>query len=229
MVRETRILVVEDEPKTARAVGRYLESAGYGVDLAADGLLGLEMALAGVYALVVLDLMLPGLDGRAVCRRLRAEAGCPVVMLTARASEDDRVDGLELGADDYVTKPFSPRELVARVRAVLRRTASDRGEGRRRWREVEADLDLCRARRGDAVLDLTATELRLLWTLLGAPGRVFTRDELVERVLGPDFDGLERTIDVHVSNLRRKLEPEPSAPRFVCTVFGVGYRLGEGP
>jgi len=229
VTRTTSILVVEDEPKTAAAVRKYLANAGYAVEVATDGRRGLEAALTGHHALVVLDLMLPGLDGRAVCRRIRAEGGCPVVMLTARAGEDERVEGLELGADDYVTKPFSPRELVARVRAVLRRTAPEHGERRRSWNEIEADLDAFRARRGDVVLDLTATELRLLWTLLGAPGRVFSRAELVERVLGPDFQGLERTIDVHVSNLRRKLEPEPSAPRFLRTVIGAGYRLGGEP
>lgn len=229
MTRTTSILVVEDEPKTAAAVRRYLENAGYAVEIAADGRCGLKRALTGRHALVVLDLMLPGLDGRAVCRRIRAEGGCPVVMLTARASEDERVDGLELGADDYVTKPFSPRELVARVRAVLRRADPEHGERRRCWNEIEVDLDAFQARWGDLALDLTATELRLLWTLLGAPGRVFSRAELVERVLGPDFDGLERTIDVHVSNLRRKLEPDPSAPRFLRTVIGAGYRLGGEP
>jgi len=231
-----RILVVEDEAKTAAAVRRYLEHAGFATDVAADGRSGLDRALSGRYVLVVLDLNLPGLDGRAVCRRLRAEGSCPVVMLTARAGEDDRVDGLDLGADDYVTKPFSPRELVARVRAVLRRTAPEglAEGGRRRWQEnetqpeIEVDLDAFRTLRRGSPVELTATETRLLWTLLGAPGRVFSRDELVERVLGRDFEGSERTVDVHVRNLRRKLEEDPSRPRLVQTVFGVGYRLGGG-
>jgi DNA-binding response OmpR family regulator len=177
--------------------------------------------------LVILDLMLPGLDGRTVCRRLRAETDTPVVMLTARTTEDDRVTGLESGADDYVTKPFSPRELVARVRAVLRRRNPEAVERRRRWGPLSVDLDSCEARRGELAVPLTATERRLLFTLLGAPGRVFSRDELIARVLGADFDGSARTIDAHVRNLRTKIEVDPARPRFVRTVFGAGYRLGD--
>ncbi len=226
MLEAPRILVVEDEAKTAAIVRRYLENAGFAVEVSGDGSDGLRRARQGDYALVVLDLMLPGLDGRTVCQSLRAEAAVPVVMLTARASEDERVAGLELGADDYIVKPFSPRELVARVRAVLRRRRPEAVERRRAWGGLHVDLDACEARRDAAVLPLTGTERRLLFVLLGAPGRVFTRDELIERVLGHDFAGSTRTIDAHVCNLRNKVETDPARPRYIRTVFGAGYRLG---
>ena len=227
MPRAHRILVVEDAVKTAATVRRYLENAGFEVDVTGDGLDGLRRAREGGYVLVVLDLMLPGLDGLSVCRRLRAETDTPVLMLTARVTEDDRVEGLELGADDYVSKPFSPRELVARVRAVLRRRNPEAVERRRSWGPLSVDLDAHVPPRDDDGRALTGTELRLLFALLGAPGRVFTRDELVDRALGHDFEGSTRTIDAHVRNLRTKVEADPARPRFIRTVFGAGYRLGD--
>ncbi len=227
MRRRPRILVVEDETKTAAVVTRYLEGAGFDVEAVSEGHEGLRKASSGAFELVVLDRMLPGLDGRTICRRLREGSRLPIVMLTAKASEDDRIGGLELGADDYVTKPFSPRELVARVRAVLRRVGPDAVEPRRSWRGVTVDLERAEARREGEELALTVTEMRLLWTLLGAPGRVFSRDELMDRALGPEFDGSERTVDAHVRNLRRKLEPQRGRPRYLLTVFGRGYRLGD--
>lgn len=220
-----RILVVEDEAKTAAVVGRYLEGAGFAVELVTDGTAGLSRAASGEFALVVLDRMLPGMDGRTLCRRLREGSRVPIVMLTALAAEDERIEGLEQGADDYVAKPFSPRELVARVRAVLRRAEPEGLASRRSWNGLVVDLERAEARRDSQQLSLTATELRLLWTLLGAPGRVFSREEIMERVLGPEFAGSERTVDAHVRNLRRKLEPEPARPRYLATVFGRGYRL----
>ncbi len=226
MLEASRILVIEDARKTAETVRRYLEHAGFAVDIVGDGRRGLKRARAGEYALVVLDVMLPGFDGWTLCQRLRAESATPIVMLTARSTEDDRVAGLELGADDYLTKPFSPRELVARVRAVLRRRAPDAVVRRRQWGPIEVDLDACVAFRDGIALKLTDTERRLLFTLLGTPGRVFTRDELIESALGHDFEGSRRTIDAHVHNLRTKLETDPSRPALIRTVFGVGYRLG---
>jgi DNA-binding response OmpR family regulator len=224
----TAILIVEDEAKTAETVRLYLERAGYEVELASDGRSGLALARSGRFALVILDLMLPEIDGLTVCSRLRQETDTRILMLTARSTEQDRVDGLELGADDYVTKPFSPRELVARVRAVLRRADPSEWSGPRRLAhgDLQLDLDARAATVEGRSVDLTATEVRLLRALLRAPGRVFTRAELIDNALGTDYEGSDRTIDVHVRNLRSKLEPDRAKPRYVETVFGVGYRLG---
>jgi len=228
----TAILIVEDEAKTAETVRLYLERAGYEVGLAADGRTGLAEARSGRFALVILDLMLPEVDGLTICSRLRQETDVRILMLTARSTEQDRVGGLELGADDYVTKPFSPRELVARVRAVLRRTdPSESGPRRLSHGGLALDLDARTAAVDGRQVDLTATEVRLLGALLRAPGRVFTREELIDNALGVDYEGSDRTIDVHVRNLRHKIEPDRANPRYVETVFGVGYRLGteNGP
>jgi DNA-binding response OmpR family regulator len=224
----TAILIVEDEAKTAETVRLYLERAGYEAEIAADGRRGLALARSGRFALVVLDLMLPEIDGLTVCQRLRQESEVRILMLTALSTEDDRIGGLDLGADDYVTKPFSPRELVARVRAVLRRTDPSEWSGPRRLShgELVLDLDSRSATIGGRRVELTATEVRLLRALMRAPGRTFSRAELVDTALGLDFEGSDRTIDVHVRNLRRKIEPESSEPCYVKTVFGVGYRLG---
>jgi DNA-binding response OmpR family regulator len=227
-----RILIVEDEAKTAETVALYLRHAGYEVDVYGDGLRALEGFREQPADLVVLDLMLPGLDGLSLCRRLRAESDVRIVMLTARTAEDDRVRGLELGADDYVCKPMSPRELVARVRAVLRRTSPLELDLTvpLRWRQLEVDFAAHRARLGESPgveLRLTATEMELLATLMARPGRVFSRAELVQRVLGHDFEGDPRTIDAHVGNVRRKLSAADPALRPIETVFGVGYRLAD--
>ena len=227
MTMAPRILVVEDDSDAARVVRAYLERDGFAVEVVADGVVGLERAFDSPPDLVVLDWMLPGLDGLSFLRALRREKGAPVIMLTARSEEEDRVAGFEAGADDYVLKPFSPRELVARVRAVLRRASAQatveahevldiagmRVDGARRSVEVE----------GHEVV-LTALEFDLLATLAASPGRVFTRGELIERVWGPDFTGVDRVVDVHVSNLRQKLEAAGAEPP-IGTVRGVGYRL----
>lgn len=224
---QERILIVEDEPGIRKVVRAYLERAGYEVLEAADGEQALELAASRRPALVILDLMLPGIPGEEVCRRLRRDSEVPIIMLTARAHEDDRVAGLGLGADDYVVKPFSPRELVARVKAVLRRAGRPAGEPLRRG-DLVIDPERHEVRRGDEVIPLTASEFRLLYALAREPGRVFTREELVARVAGEDFEGYDRTVDAHVKNLRQKLGDSARQPRYVASVYGVGYRfVGE--
>ena len=220
------VLIVEDDPRTSASVALYLRHAGYDVAQAADGPAALEAAAALRPDLVVLDLMLPGLDGFEVCRTLRAASRVPVIMLTARSLEGDKLRGLDSGADDYVTKPFSPRELVARVQAVLRRARP--AVDVIRCGDVEIDLALRRVRRGDRAVPLTTAEFRLLEVLASTPGRAFTRAELAERAFGHDHDALDRTIDAHIKNLRRKLDPSRARPPIVATVFGTGYRLEAG-
>ena len=226
----SRILIIEDDPDTVRLVSLYLSRDGHKVLSAGDGLEGLRLARESDPDLVVLDLMLPRLDGVEVCRALRQDSAVPIVMVTARVEEEDRLAGLDLGADDYVSKPFSPRELAARVRAVLRRTARDeleKGPSELEYGGVKVSL-----RRRAVYLDgsevvLTSTEFRLLVTLLREPGRTFTREQIIDLVFGYDFDGFDRTVDAHVTNLRRKLEADPKRPRYIQTVYGVGYRLGN--
>ncbi|NLF64374.1 MAG: response regulator transcription factor [Chloroflexi bacterium] len=223
------ILVVDDEPKIVKLARDYLQRQGYQVATAADGPTALAIARRDKPALVVLDLNLPGMDGLDVCRALRRESDVPIIMLTARIEETDRLIGLELGADDYITKPFSPRELVARVRAVLRR---ERGELQApnviRAGKFEIDLDGRRVARDGEWLDLSRTEFNLLAVLAQHPGQVFSRAQLLQRLHGVAFDGYERSIDAHVKNLRRKIEPDPGNPRYVETVYGVGYRFAAG-
>ena len=226
-VAKARILVVDDDAKTVASVRLYLEHAGYAVDAAADGRAALERARASPRPdLVVLDRMLPHLDGLAGCRLLRGESGIPVILLTARAAEADRLEGLDLGADDYVTKPFSPRELVARVRAVLRRTQPDVVETLAVG-ALTVDTGRHEVTVSGRAVDLTPREFAILATLARAPGRVFSRQALRERAFGEDSDALDRTVDAHVMKLRRKLAAAGAGPA-VETVFGVGYRLAAG-
>jgi DNA-binding response OmpR family regulator len=220
-----RILVVEDETPIAEAVGYALRGAGYEVDIVGDGNEGLTATRERPFDLMVLDLMLPGLPGLDVCRAVRAESDLPIVMLTARDGELDRVLGLEIGADDYVTKPFSVAELVSRVRALLRRRDLDRGHVVQRVGDLVIDVSRHSATLHDKPLQLTRSEFRVITLLASEPGRVFTRDELVEHLWEGDFDGDRRAIDVHMSNLRRKLEDDPRNPQRLQTVRGVGYRL----
>jgi DNA-binding response OmpR family regulator len=227
-VPRARILVVDDDAKTVASVRLYLEHAGYAVDTAADGRAALERARSSPRPdLVVLDRMLPYLDGLAVCRLIRGESGIPVILLTARAAEADRLEGLDLGADDYVTKPFSPRELVARVRAVLRRTQANAPETLAVG-ALTVDTGRHEVAVGGRAVDLTPREFALLATLVRAPGRVFSRQALRERAFGEDSDALDRTVDAHVVKLRRKLAAAGAGAPVVETVFGVGYRLGDG-
>jgi DNA-binding response OmpR family regulator len=223
----SRILLVEDEPAIAEAVAYALKDAGFEVDAVGDGGEALEASRRLDYDLMVLDLLLPGMSGLNVCRTVRAESDLPILMLTARETELDRVIGLETGADDYVTKPFSIAELVSRVRALLRRRALDlsRSSGVRTVGGLRLDVNHHAATVEDRPLQLTPSEFRLLSLLATEPGRVFTREELVRHLWQSDFLGDRRAIDVHVSNLRRKLEPNPRQPRRLVTVRGSGYKL----
>ena len=224
------VLIVEDDPHTVEVVRLYLRRDGHTVLTASNGKDGLRVAQESAPDLVVLDLMLPEMGGLEVCRELRKESDVPIVMLTARVEEEDRVAGFELGADDYVTKPFSPRELAARIRAVLRRTAQDREEdspARLTYREITLDTQRRVVSVGQTSLNLTPTEYRLLAMFLREPGRTFTRDEIINRVFGYDFDGFDRTVDSHVSGLRRKLDAAAKDRRYIQTVYGVGYRLND--
>jgi DNA-binding response OmpR family regulator len=229
MVAVATILVVDDEPRIVQLVRDYLEHGGFTVLVASDGAAALRTARTGRPDLVVLDLGLPGLDGLDVARALRRDGEVPIIMLTARTEESDKLVGLELGADDYLTKPFSPKELVARVRAVLRRAEGMRSPADviRVGSEVELDVPRMEARFGGRRIDLTKTEFQLLSTMARQPGRVFTRAQLLDAVRGVAFESYERAIDAHVKNIRKKIEPDPRSPRHLLTVFGVGYRFAE--
>jgi two-component system alkaline phosphatase synthesis response regulator PhoP len=224
-----KVLVVDDDRKIVDLVRLYLEKDGYRVLAAYDGLRALEMARREQPDLIVLDLMLPGMDGLDVCRTLQGESEVPIIMLTARTTDEDKLIGLEIGADDYVTKPFNPREMVARVRAVLRRTDRERDQGPAELRVGDLTIDRRRheVRLGSRLVNLTPTEFKLLEVLASEPGRAFTRLELLDDALGQGFVGFERTVDVHIKNLRKKIEPDSRQPAYVRTVYGVGYKLNE--
>ncbi len=215
-----KVLVVDDEPKLAAIARDYLVAAGFDVVLAGDGPQGLALARKERPDLIVLDLMLPGMDGLDVCREIRRESNVPIVMLTARIEETDKLIGLELGADDYLTKPFSPRELVARVRVILRRAAGGEPPELIRAGELMLDRTRYQAALAGRTMDLTPTEFEILATLAGQPGRIFSRDQLLNAAHGVSFDGYERAVDWHIRNLRRKLEAEAH----IITVHGVGYK-----
>lgn len=223
----TRVLVVEDEIKIARLVREYLTEAGFDVLSANSGPTAVGLARSGRPDLVILDIGLPGMDGYDVIRAIRSNSSTPIIMLTARSDETDRIIGLELGADDYVVKPFSPREVVARVKAVLRRTTN---EPARETIEV-GDLHIDVARREVKVdglaVDLTTSEFELLRILASQPGRVFTRGQLLDALRGISFESYERAIDSHIKNLRKKIEPDPRIPVWILTVYGTGYRLAD--
>jgi DNA-binding response OmpR family regulator len=221
-----KIVVIEDDAVVSDTITLYLRQSGFDVVTALDGVTGLQLASAGDASLVVLDLMIAGLSGIEVCRRLRTSSRVPIIMLTARVAEDDRLAGFEAGADDYVPKPFSPRELVARVQALLRRTAAAASAPPAPIAigALQIDLWAKQVRLAGRLVALTATEFRMLAALARHPGRVLTREELVGQAFGPDYEGFDRTVDVHITNLRRKLEPGPE-PRYVLTAHGLGYRL----
>jgi DNA-binding response OmpR family regulator len=225
-----RVLVVDDNQKIVEVVQAYLEKDGYRVLTAHNGLDALELARHRHPDLVVLDLLLPGMDGLDICRVLRAEGNeVPIIMLTAKTTEADKLVGLELGADDYVTKPFSPREVVARVRAVLRRAGEREDKGPLEIQRGDLVVNVTRhdVRLNGEAVPLTPTEFTLLEVLIREPGRVFSRLELLDRAFGYEFEGLERTVDVHIMNLRKKIEPDPGQPTYILTVYGVGYKFAE--
>jgi DNA-binding response OmpR family regulator len=224
----TTVLVVEDEIEIARVVRDYLRNAGFEVIVVGDGGSAVASVRSAKPDLLVLDLGLPGRNGLDVAREIRRWSDTPIVMLTARGDETDRIVGLEIGADDYVVKPFSPKELVARVRAVLRRSrTAARGDEVVRAGDVEIDTAKMRVSVAGTQVDLTPTEFQLLATLAREPGRVFTRSQLLDAVHGVAIESYERAIDAHVKNIRRKIEPEPGSPRYVVTVHGVGYRFAD--
>jgi DNA-binding response OmpR family regulator len=230
--RQHRILIIEDDADIARLVELHLGDVGWHVDAALDGDRGLELARRGGYDLIVLDLMLPGVDGLEICRRLRAGADyTPILMLTARSSETDRVVGLELGADDYLTKPFSVLELVARIKAIFRRIEALRepelsgGEARVVVGDLEIDAPRRRVTIAGSGVELTAREFDLLLHFARHPGRVFTRSQLLAAVWGYGHEGYEHTVNSHINRLRAKIEPDPAEPSYVLTVWGVGYRM----
>ncbi len=222
-----RVLVVDDDEKTVELIRLYLNRDGYRVLTAYNGIDALRLAREGHPDLIVLDLMLPEMDGLEVCRIIREQSDVPIIMLTARTTDEDRLTGLQLGADDYVTKPFSPRELAARVRAVLRRLPTERGPAKVELGDITVDFARHEVYLAGKHVRLTPTEFKLLGALVKEPGRVFSRPQLIEKALGYDFEGFDRTIDVHILNLRRKLEPDPSHPRYIKTVYGAGYKFSE--
>jgi len=227
MSRPKQILVVEDEATIREVIRRYLEREGYQVREAADGYAALDILAEAQPDLIVMDLMLPGIDGLTLTRQLRQRSRVPIIMLTARGDTSDRIRGLDLGADDYLPKPFSPRELVSRIQAVLRRGAPAE-PARLRFGEVAMDLDTRTVTRGSRNVRLTAREFDLLWFLASHPGQVFTRERLLDNVWGADFAGDPSTVTVHIRHLREKIEPDPGEPQHLITVWGVGYRLERG-
>ncbi|MFC2011502.1 response regulator transcription factor [Chloroflexota bacterium] len=222
-----RILVVDDDEKTVDLVKTYLNRDGYRVITAYDGIEALRLARESHPDLIVLDLMLPGVGGLEICRTLRAESDVPIIMLTAMTTDQDKLIGLNLGADDYVTKPFSPRELAARVRAILRRIPGERGPDEIKHGKLTVNFLKHEAFASGKPINLTSVEFKLLGVFVKEPGRVFSRAQLIEKAFGYDFEGFDRTIDVHILKLRRKLEPDPSHPRYIKTVYGAGYKFSE--
>jgi DNA-binding response OmpR family regulator len=222
------VLVVDDERQIAEIARDYLQHAGYSVLVARDGARALELARSKRPDLIVLDLALPAIDGLDVARLLRRESAVPIIMLTARVEESDRLAGLEVGADDYVTKPFSPRELVARVKAVLRRSdvSASRGDVFVAS-NLTFDVPKVRVARGGTAIDLTGTEFQLLSTLARQPGRIFTRTQLLDAIHGLETEAFERAIDTHIKNIRRKIEPDTRNPIYVLTVYGIGYKFAD--
>lgn len=226
------ILVIDDEPNILNLVRAYLEAEGYAVRTASDGLAGLELAQTLAPDLIVLDIMLPRLDGLDLLQELRRNSDVYVIMLTAKSEETDKVVGLSLGADDYLTKPFSPRELVARIKAALRRysQASRPGDGNiLTFEQLRIDVDARRVWRNDAEVELTTIEFDLLYALAEHPGRVLSREQLLQRVWGHDFYGEDRVVDVHLGHIRKKIEVNPAQPELIVTVRGVGYRFEDKP
>lgn len=225
-----KILIVEDEEKIFNVIDAYLQREGYKVLKSASGLEGLEIFKSESPHLVILDLMLPGLSGEEICKNIRSSSDVPVIMLTAKTAEASKIEGFSLGADDYVTKPFSPRELVQRVRAILRRSYRDRGplSDVLFFGDDELKIDIRRNEvlKNGEIANLTPNEYKILLILASNPGQIFSRERLVERAFGIDYYGFDRTIDTHIKNIRHKIEDNPKAPKYILTVYGVGYKFG---
>lgn len=224
-----KILVVDDEPQIVRVLTGYLEKAGFEVISALDGIRVMNIIQSEKPDFVILDLNLPGLDGLEICRRIRQDSGIPILMLTARSEEADKLVGLELGADDYIVKPFSPREIVARVKTIFRRVSGEIAVPQIvQAGDLFIDLDRHIVKLAEKPIDLTPTEFMILTTLARQPKRVFSRSQLMEHALGSSFESFDRTIDTHIKNIRLKLEPDPKNPQFIQTVFGLGYKFEAG-
>jgi DNA-binding response OmpR family regulator len=225
-----KILVVDDEQKIVEVVKSYLEHSGYDVYEAYNGKQALEMLEKIEPSLVVLDLMLPDVTGEEICKTIRKQSRVPIIMLTAKVEEEDILKGLDIGADDYITKPFSPKQLVARVMAVLRRTSEDQIplSNILSFNNDELTIDHLKyeVRKNNSIVNLTPNEYKILMTLVKYPAKTFTRDELISMALGDDFEGFDRTVDTHIKNLRQKIEIDPKNPKYILTVHGVGYRFG---
>lgn len=227
-----KILVVDDEAKILKMVSDYLEAVGFEVTGTTDGVTALKIFRESEFDLIVLDFMMPGIDGIDVIRRVRENSAVPIVMLTARAEENDKLMGLEIGADDYIVKPFSMKELAARIRAVLRRTGKDgefntKSEENIKFSDLEMNTVKRSLTRDGVAIDLTMVQFELLKAFLRSPGRVFTRTDLLGVLQEASYESYERTIDVHIKNIRKAIEPVPSEPRYIITVWGVGYKLSE--
>ncbi len=225
-----KILIVEDEKNILDVIKAYLEKENYHVITAMDGEEALEVFYSNNIHLIILDLMLPKLSGEKVCTIIRKKSYVPIIMLTAKIDEENKIEGLSIGADDYVTKPFSPRELVSRVKALLRRSYRDNNplfeKASFNNGELEINFDKMILQKNKEAVDLTTNEFKLLSALLTNPGQVFTREQLINKAFGYDYDGYDRTIDSHIKNIRRKIEDDPKKPRFIITVYGVGYKFG---
>lgn len=227
-----RILVVDDEPKIVEVVEAYLKKEGFQVLIAMDGETAMSLFKNEVIHLVVLDLMLPKISGEEVCNRIRATSDVPIIMLTAKSEEDDKIEGLAIGADDYLTKPFSVRELVGRVKALIRRTYRESSpladylifnEG-----DLEVDINKMKVKKSGQYVNLTTNEFKILLSLLTNPGQVFSREQLVQKAFGLDYEGFDRTVDSHIKNIRQKIEDNHKAPKYIITVYGMGYKfVGE--
>lgn len=228
-----RILVVDDEVKILEVVKAYLEKADFEVLTAVDGQMAIDVFESEPLHLIVLDLMLPKISGKEVCRIIRAKSDIPIIMLTARVDEDDKIEGISIGADDYLTKPFSGRELVVRVKALIRRAYRDNkpladylvfNEG-----DLEVDVKKFEVKKKGELLNLTPNEIKILHVLISNPGQVFSREQLVEKAFGYDYEGFDRTVDTHIKNLRYKIEDNPKKPDYIITVYSVGYKFGGKP
>lgn len=225
-----KILVVEDEKRILDVVKAYLEKEGFEVKTAIDGKEALDLFNSETFHLIILDLMLPIISGEEVCNHIRTSSDIPIIMLTAKVDEDDKIEGLAIGADDYVTKPFSPRELVSRVKALLRRSYRNSNPLFEKLsfnnKDLEVNIDKMEVKKAGKVILLTTNEFKILSALLTNPGQVFSREQLIEKAFGIDYEGFDRTIDTHIKNIRQKIEDNPKEPKYILTVYGVGYKFG---